>query len=450
MKRFKDFYDKHKTGSLMGLVLLFSCLGILFSYLYGVSNSDVSRYANLMALDYESKQQDINFINGNLKLSDSLSGNEKFQKNKDLQSKTIFKHLCYNSYLLSSSKTDIIEYPARVHDYSASLDPESSVGSDSTILLNIADTKVATVKTFYDYYYMESIGLPLYYVNENRKNIDSKKGRINFGCYVSSTQAYDIAVGLNLIEEGNYEKSKLKEAFDKIISPDNNYYLYLKSPYREASFTINNIYINSQKFFFLLSNEQKNTSDHTYGHYYKSFGYWNKNTIFTYAPTFFSDNSTFCFDIRNSYNNINLFMTNVVGKDYVKEGSSILFRTQTKLLNELSKKIDNAYSLSNKGNMIYLLASILFFEILLYLQINLVSTKNKNRLMFFAKLFTPFIPFCLLWLVVSFALMSASTLVFCYFTFNYLGNTISLIFLAVVILSGLLWNLFGEEDEKII
>lgn len=443
MKRFKDFYAKHKTGSLKGLVLLFSCLGILFSYLYGVSNSDVNRYANLMVLDYEAKQQNINFIHGYVELDSSLDGKEKYNKNINLQYKTIFKQKLYNSYLLSSSSAEIIQYDSTIYRYSTKT-PISSLG----------EYQLARVRNYWDYKYMESIGLPLFYINENtsKNNIGSKKQGINYGCYISSTQAFDIGVELGLLEKQESDLKVIREAFNKIIAPDNDYYLHLKKSGREPIFTINNIYINSERFVSLLNNEQLADLHRTYGDYYKSFAFWNKNTIFTNCDgsNVFSSGSLLCFDIRGSYNNIYLFMNEVIGKNYVNEGSTVHFQSQNKSLDSLSKNINDAYANTKKGNLVFLLVSILFFELLMYFQITLISTKSPTRKSYFLKAFLPSIPFALLWLIVSMMLMSSSTYALSYAVFNYIGNGVSLVFLTVVILSGVLWNKFGEDDEKII
>lgn len=443
MKRIKDFYAKHKTGSLMGLVLLFSCLGILFSYLYGISNSDVSRYANLMALDYEAKQQDINFIHGYLELDSSLSGEEKYNKNIAIQYKTIFKQRLYNSYLLSCTSNGVIQYTSELINY-----------SDKTVITPLDDFNLARVRNYWDYKYMESIGLPLFYVNEgtSKNNISSKKSGVSYGCYISATQAFNIAVKLNLINEDESDITKIADAFKIIIALDSNYYLSLKVSDWEPTFTINNIYINSDRFVSLLNDEQLADLHSTYGDYYKSFAFWNKNTIFTNCDggNLFKLGSVLCFDIRGSYNNINLFMNEVIGKNYINEGSTIHFQSQTKSLDSLSKNINDAYANTKKGNLVFLLASILFFELLMYFQITLISTKSPTRKNYFLKAFLPSIPFALLWLIISMMLMSSSTFAFSYAVFNYIGNGVSLVFLTVVILSGVLWKKFGEDDEKII
>lgn len=444
MKRIKDFYAKHKTGSLMGLVLLFSCLGILFSYLYGISNSDVSRYANLMVLDYEAKQQNINFIHGYVELDSSLDGKEQYNKNINLQYKTIYKQRFYNSYVVSASSEGISQYSSTLYRY-----------SDKTPIFSLGQYQIARVRNYWDYKYMESIGLPLFYVNEGstKNNISSKKSGINFGCYISSTQAFSIAVELDLIDDNETNPELISKAFNEIISPNNDYYLNLKNSSREPLFTINNIYINSPKFLSILTDEQKSAENsRVYGDYYKSFAFWNENTIFTNCDSsnVFGGGSVFCFDIRGSYNNMNLFMNEIIGKNYISEGSTIHFQSQVKKLDALSKRINDAFSNTKKGNLIFLLVSILFFELLMYFQITLVSTKSNNKKSYFLKAFMPSFPFIILWLFISIMLMSSTTLIFSYTVFNYLGNGISLVFLAVVVLSGMLWKSFGEDDEKII
>ena len=442
MGALNTFYQKHKKPIITTLVLLCSILGITFSYLYGATNPDSAKYANLMALDYEAKQQSINFLRGYVKLDDKLDGKDKYQKNIEMQYKTIYKYSYYNSFLLSSStKGEPASYTPTINKY-----------SDGSDLFTIDISRLAMVRNYWDLSYMESIGLPLfrYPVKREHNDIMAKKPDINFGCYISSTQAYDIAIEMGLIEDGEKDEQLIIDAFNTIIDPDNDIYLTLSWSHIVSTFTINNIYVNSKKFLFLLDDSQKTGSFKKYGDYYQAFGYWDRNVIFTHAPNVFSFNSLLYFDIRNRYNNISLFINNVLDKNYAKEGSTIHFYTQSKDLVELSKNIDKAYLATGKGNLIYLLVAIVFFELLLLSQTSMVSLKGKRRSFSIIKFLMPAIPFLLLWLVVSIMMLLPSQLVFAYFTFNYIGNSVSLIFLAVVILSGFIWNAFGEDDEKII
>ncbi len=441
MHKVMEFFRKHQTGILSSFVIAFSILGTLLSYLYGMSSPDVVRYANLMAVDYELKHQSINFIHGYLELDSRYTDSERYTRNIEYQYKTIYRKNCYNSYLLSTFNDEPIKYDSSIRAY-----------SNKTVIATSGDFEIAMVRNYWDYLTMESIGLPLFYINEaeTKNNIKPNKEDIDFGCYLSTTQAYDYSIKLGLLNNGERDHQKIKDAFSTLIAKDNNYYLELGYNGNSYTFTINNIYINSDEYLFLLNSEQLQKTANLHGNYFKSFAYWNSSTIFTHARDIMINGSKFYFDVRGSYNNINLFFNNVLGKNYASDGSNVFFQSQKCLLNEYSNNVNNSYRNGGKSKLILLLFSIIFFEFLFFSEIYLVSTKSKNKIIALIKHLLPTFPFVLLWLFISLFLLGQSHILFSYLTFNYLGNTIIMVFLAITILSSFIWKAFDDEDERII
>ena len=436
---------KRKSKSLKSaiwsvLVVLFSIIGSTFSYLYGASNSEVELHSSLMVLDQKVKDQDINFLHGYYELSDSFNKSQEYDENLELQHKTIYKHLFYNSYLLSTEDYVPNAFTTSVNKY-----------KDTDCSYKLDDFNLAMVRNFWDYQYMESIGLPLFFINEankkNRINLSnpSMEGIIR-GCYISASNAYEIAMDIGLIDESHNDIDSIKNAFNWLISDDNLYYLSLKNEDLDGKFLIRNIYID-EDFSYLLNKDQKSISSKQYGNYYKSFSYWNKNTILAYCPEILSKGSTLFFDIRGSYNNINYFINDVVGTDYSKYGGKLHFRTQTEDLVDLSAKIDDILKAPQRGRILYFVLSCLFFELLLIANIFNLSFKSKNKFGRIFKLLLPILSFVLLWTVLYFFLLKSSAFLFVYTTFNYIGNAVTLIFMLLTIVTGIIWGSFDEEDE---
>ena len=442
MHKILELIKKHQAWFLSSCVIVFSSLGILFSYLYGLSSPDVVKYSNLMAVDYELKKQSINYIHGYLELDSKYTDAEKYNRNIEYQYKTIYRQNCYDSYLISTSDNQPIKYTSAIRNYSG-----------GQVLANADNYQIAMVRNYWDYLTMESIGLPLFYINEesSKNNIRPNKENIDFGCYLSTTQAYDYSVKLGLLDEGESNHQTIKDAFNALILKDNDYYLELSNDNTSYTFTINNIYVDSEKFAFFLNDEQLYKTQKLQGNYYKSFSYWNKSTIFTHARDIMIKGSKLYFDIRGSYNNINLFITNVLGKQYAKEGSNIYFQSQSGLLKKYSNNVNEAYRSEKKTKLSFLLLSILSFEILFFSEIYLVSTKSKNKTVTIIKHLMPAFGFVFLWTFISLLfLFGSSYALFSYLSFNYLGNTVVLVFLAITILSGFIWKAFDDEDERII
>ena len=263
MGKIIELFKKHRPAVLTAGVILFSSLGIMFSYLYGYTSSDVQLYSQLMTLDNELKQQkDLNFIHGHITNPSTLTAEDSYRKNLSLQYKTIYKALYYNSYLLSTyySNNEIVKYSSVLNDI-----------TDEEYSLVLDDYSIAMVRNYWDSNYMESIGLPLYatYDGKGHQNIGAKKSIANFGCYISSSQAYDIATKLGLIN-GDSSRCEIKTAFDVLVNPINNYYLVLSSSVITAKYTINNIYLDPN-FIWLMNDYQRSNDFNKKGNYYKTF-----------------------------------------------------------------------------------------------------------------------------------------------------------------------------------
>lgn len=437
LKKIKIFLNKYRVALLCFGVILTSSMGMCFSFIYGTSNPNILLHANLMAIDAKAKKQNINFIHGYLKLDDSMKKTEQYNYNLSLQYKTIAKYFYYNSYLASTNDNGIVDYKTTLYSYST-----------KTELCDLGDINVAMLRNYYDSEYMESIGLPLF-LTEIGNHIGSNKSGVNYGSYISASQAYQIAESLGFLDFGEKDVEKITEAFSLIIDPQNDYYMYLNSPSYGATFCIRNIYID-EAFDFLLTESQREASSRDYGNYYKSFTYWKRNTIFTYSENMFSLGSTLYFDIRGSVNNINMFISQILGKHYSMDGSTIHFETQTEHLDEYSKNVDEACRKSGKGNIVYLLLAILFFESLLVVYIYLISEKFKKKWLDMLMFFLPLLPFLGLWLILCCLLFNSSLLCIIYYNFNYLGNAIVLIFLTIIILCGIIWRHSDDKNKKVI
>ena len=436
----KKTYSKYETIILTALVIIFSSLGTVFAYYYGSTNPDVSLYANLMALDAKGKEQSINFLHGYYEQPNTLSEQEKYKENLKLQYKTIYKHRSYNTYLIATNKNGITNYSSELHNYNT-----------EEKIRDLGIYNVAMVRNYWDYEFMEGLGLPLFYHSNSPSNrINSKKAGISFGAFISSSQAFNMSVYMGYLDEGETNKNIIKEAFTKLISEDNNCYLSLTCQTGISTFDIRNIYID-KKFSFLLNEFQSSEKNKkVYGEYYKSFSCWNENTIFTYSEGIFSQGSRLCFDINDGYNNIDQFINKVLSRNYSIKGGSIHFQIKGQNLESYSKNVDIACKNKNNGTIILIVLSVVFFEALLICYVSLLSKRSKKKAVNVIRYLLPIFPFVILWTFVGVFALNTSLLSSIYFVFNYLGNAISLIFFALFLLFGIVWRHLDEEDVKVI
>lgn len=395
-----------------------------------------------MTLDYELKEQkDLNFIHGHVVRDKTMDAVDCYKINLDQQWRTMYRQKYYNSYLVSTDNNEIKTYSTSLSSYSTKAE-----------LLSLEKRSIVMLRNFWDYDYIESLGLPLYWKNPktNKNNINPQKENIDYGCYISSSQAYKIALDMKLIDE-NSDIAAVKNAFDQIIDRDNDYFLSVDDNTKIYTFTINNIYIDS-KFLNWLPASERSYYSRFYGTYNSVFDFWNNNAIVTHAPHIFMRGCNLYFDIRGSYNNIDLFIDNVLGRRYAEDGTTIHFETQTEKLEKLSSQIDESCKYVTTGEIAYLLLSIAFFELLIIFHfVNLTARKiNKNKFHSFFILFLPFLPFLITWLSASVFLMFVKNFQLIYSCLNYTGNAVSLILITAAIVGGFIWRSIDDENKKIV
>ena len=440
MKKFKNFFKNYKRIIYASIILVCSCLGMTFAYMYGASDPKVYQYSSLVSADLRAKKENLDFLHGYVDFTTDIKGADQYKNNIALQQKTIHRHRYFNTYLLSTRKSEILDYETRI----------SFVGSEKSI--DLGNSCLGMVRNYWDYQYMESIGLPLIYVNENesKNNIGTRNSDVSFGCYISSTQAYEMAVGLNLINDGEEDLERIGNAFNTILDKPDEFYLTLKSIYREPTFTVNNIYIDSPKFFGLLNSNQKSISFEEYCDYYSHFGKYNKNLVFTHADHIFSDSCRLYFDIVESTSNIDIFINNILGKEYAFEESKIVLKTGYDAVDSTSDLINDAYLKNSKSKIVYFIFSFVFFEfMLLFAHTNYMSLRDKKRYTWIYKLFLPALPFICLWTFLSIFMTFSNNKASLFFVFNYYGNIIIVIFLLMICLFGYIFRLLGDDDEKL-
>ena len=262
---------------------LLSILGISFSYLYGASKSSTTAYAALMSLDAKVKsQENTNFLHGSLSYSPSPGSVKEYNKLLDLQKKTKGKYRYYNSFLVSSNEDGFINYDV---DY----------GTTNEVY---AKTNLLQVSTFYDFHFMESLGLPLFRFDDAPIKITAKNGA-DLGAYISASQAKEIVN--NDVRFAEYDS--LEEAFQKLLIDDTFTFTASSREYKnntDITFSVNGIYLDNAHSY-MFNDYQKKVQTKIYGDYSKSFEFWFKDSVITFSYDIFSKGSTYVFDIRKNY-----------------------------------------------------------------------------------------------------------------------------------------------------
>ncbi len=414
------------------LVYLFSTLGISFSYAFAVNLSDVQFYSVLMAVDHEVKQQkNLNYLHGYVTYSKAMSNEDIYKDAIGLQYKTIYKEKYYDSYLVSSNQNETIHYDIDTNITGVSWNSAS----------------IVMVRNFWDGTFMESMALPLFWNNtgSDKNNIRAKNEKAQFGSYVSTSTAYDIVSNNGMLAANDGDISK---AFTALIE-DKEFVYTANANDRSCTFTINNIYIDPS-FDNLLTKDQKQSYSSVYDHYYKTFYYWNKDAIVTYAPTLFQKGSTYYFDIRDNYSNSDLFIGNVLGKEYSQRGLSINLKTESKDLKELSARLDKLSNKESKANFVFLILAIICFEALLFVHFNSLAfaVKGKRKLGAIIRHLSPLLPFVFLQVILYPLLLLLNNYYLIYSIFSFSGNIIILVFLVLIILSGFVWRVLDEDSTK--
>ena len=410
------------------LLLVFSSGGIVFSYLFGSTTYDAKVYSALMTIDAKTKSQKlVSYLHGYLEFNKSINAEDQYKTALDFQHKTIYKGAYYSSYLVSSSIDGIKKYSvnARIPN------------------TNLTDATIAMVRNFWDKNYMESLSLPLFFVeNEDGKNnIKAKNANAEFGSYISSSHAYELVSKNGMLENNNGD---IKKAFTELLN-ETDYFYELTCNEEVYSFSVNNIYIDSN-FTSLLTEKHKLVSSDYYGHFYKDFSYWNNGAIITYSPTIFIKGSTFCFDLRKNYNNARAFIHNVTGDNFIEKGIKFHFQNETENLEELSKIINSSKNNSINNRNVYFVLALILFEttaIIHFISVSLINkeTSNKKR---FIKYTLPLFPFILIQLIGTFYLLFSKNYFNFYLSLSYIGNIIIIVFMVCMLVSAYCWRLLND------
>ena len=419
-------------GALIATFLLSSFSGIGLSYYFGYTNPSTIMYASLMSLDLKTKtQKQTSFLHGTIKYDSKISSKISYNKYLVMQRRTKSFPSYYNSYLVSTFENNPVIYDVAHTGYECSWN----------------QSKLAQVVTYWDYEYMESIGLPLFWVNESTKkaNIGPKNNKASYGSYISATCAETIVKA-----NGYYDLcgGDLSKAFTMLLD-NKDFCISCASETYEGGepvyFSINNIYLD-KAHKDLINTNQKASSSQKYGNYYLSFDYWNEDYIFTFSYQIFGEGSILNFDIRDSYGNFNHFFQNVIGYDFALNDISVDFIAETKQsyretqpFNEASKNINK------KPNFIVLAFALISYVASLIFSLIYLHKFRKDKLSFL--LLIPILVFAFLQLVFYFLNTTNIGLLVTYSTFNKLGNIISLISMILVGLITIGWSYYVRKKD---
>ena len=310
---------------------------------------------------------------------------------------------------------------------------------------------VVAVRNFWDSAMMESLGLPLFWINDtdNKNNIMPKYEDVDFGSYISTSAAYDYVKNNGMLDANNGDVSL---AFTALLAENPVYMVSYEDV--SYSFSINNIYIDAD-FSYLITKEHRSSANGLYDDYYKTFSYWNKNAIICYGRNSKNKNimlegCTYNFDIRNNYYNSDLFFKNVIGYDFANQGMSIELFVQNKVLTEYSNIVNVNSKAQQSGNFFYLIMAIVWFELTLVAHIANIhfgSNKRSSKYKLFVHLL-PAIPFVVIQFVMYILLLITKDFFLVYSAFSFTGNIIILIFLFNVIDVGIFWSFFDEKSDS--
>lgn len=412
------------------LVAISSGGGIACAYLYGTSQASTKFYSVLMSVDSEvKKQKNTDFLHGSLSYNGEKTESSLYTDLLNLQRRTKSQYFYYNSYLVSSQGDEYLNYSV---DYGLNED-------------TIKHANLIEVSTFYDWFYMESVGLPLFRVGETASKITSKNGA-TYGAYISATSAEEIVANNGMLAAANND---LASAFNLLLD-NQSYVFYLSNNViqngSKISFSVNNIYIDPNHNE-MLSTFQNQVQNSRYGNYSRSFDYWFSNPILTFSTEIFNKGCSYVFDIRRNYGNLDRFFTNVVGYDFASNNYSInLFREIGDLYNETQELNQASREMNSQPNYIYLIFGIILFIFsgVCFELLSKFFAKKKKLLL----AFMPSICF-VVFQAVFYVLLAAGIYKYSlYLFFNSTGNIICLLFLALTLINAIIWSNYVKKRER--
>lgn len=449
MKTFQkcfSFIKKHLFGLKVILILLLSCGAISTAYLYGSTSNSVQIHANLMQVDYEinpSKTTKTNFLHGEISFDEVLTDKQKYDKSLEIMRRTLGRNKYCNTYLVSSYKGEPRQYQA----------------TTGIANLDWNNFSMCMVRNFWDTYRMENIAIPLFR-NVSKNGIRPLNENAEFGAYISARTAYKFVSCNGMLEKHN---NNIEAAFNELLD-NTEYYFKINcetAPLYKAdlTFSVNNIYL-TEEYFYLLENkvgddaqakESVKLIHKSYRDYHKTFSKWNDETLITYSQNIFTSGFNFTFDICGSYFNYDYFIKNIIGSDYSENGLELKFIGKGQNLEKYSDEV-NKYSVSKDSkNYIYLVVSILLFASMIFCFVFLFKDIKTKKSKFIRSLlyFLPFIPFLLCQLFVYIFLVLTTNFITTYLVFNYIGNTIIVLYALIGLIYSLLWSVIEDGKNKV-
>lgn len=431
----RSFMKAHKRLVLkiiaFSLCFLFSGTAISFSYLFGSSQKKCKYYSALMSLDSKvKKQKQTDFLHGIIEYNNDVNETQKYDMFLKLQTRTKTQYNYYNSFLVSSNQEEFIEYD---FEY---------LGKDSFMSCK---SKLVEVATYYDFNYMESLGLPLYRTLSTPSKITPKNGA-KIGSYISATRAEEIVSNNGMLADSN---NNLEEAFNKLLDDASFTFTISNNNVndgQEIELSVNNIYLD-YSHSYLLNGFQNQVQKTRYGEYSRSFDYWFGNSVLTFSPSIFDKGCSFVFDIRRNYGNFDRFFNSVVGYNYGEKGFSISFLDEkgndykeTKIMNSVSSS-----KTSSVGYVFLVLAIILFLVTILSFEFFYKIFCGYQRLLF------SLIPISLFSIgQVIFSILSTASFekYLLYLCFNSTGNIVVLLAVILILANAAIWSYYVTEHKK--
>ena len=409
--------------------IVLSTGSVFSSYFYGFTKGKNKFYAAEMSLDYLTKKQThTDFLHGSLTYVSEINKVSEYQSYLDFQRKTKNNYYYYNSFLVSSFDGEFIDYCVNFSD---------SMEQNRSKLLQLA--------TYYDYDYLESVGLPLFKFSDGASTINPKNGA-QLGAYISATQAEKIVFNNGMLESCNND---LNEAFAKLIQ-DKTYKFTISNELNDLkeiiTVSVNGIYLDYEHLY-MLNDFQNSVQQSRYGNYSKTFDFWFKNSIFTFSYQLFSKGCSYVFDIRKNYGNIDRFFSVVTGYDYANKGiSMLLFAENGEIYNE-SHVLNNAsLEYYKNSHFLYLFPSIICFVLLAIVFDIFYNQMSKKCVLLLSA--TPFIIFAITQIIFNLMLAFITKKYVLYNIFNPTGNVIFLISSSLLLLNNFIWSKYVKTIKK--
>jgi len=435
------------------LIIVFLCTilsasSLCFSYLFGSESQNTKFYSSLMSVDAKVKSQSNNhFLHGSIDCTEEYNVNDEYNKYLELQRKTKTYNSYYNSLIVSSltnenGSTELLNYHI---DY--------KINDDTKFVSNLVE-----VCTYYDVDFMEAIGLPLfndYEEGTNRKatQIYPKTGKsTDYGAYISASHAEEIVRNNGMLDAAlqiNSEPNEaLKLAFRELLSSENTILFTIQNPNiqngSEINCTLNNIYLDTEHSF-LFNEFQISVGTRRYNDYYVTFEKYFKDSVFTFAPYIFNKGSSYYFDIRKNYGNLDRFFNDVTTFNFAKDNLRVeLYSEDGNILEESNVLNDASLYVDGKIRYVWLILALVFASFIIMLRdLFDKSLPNKIKLIITA---SPLGIFALLQVIFYLLLDFGYKKYALYNVFNPMGNIIFLICIAAVIVNEFIWRIYVKKN----